>query len=100
MSIGDYSILRNMATLGKKADLEVLTYFLIGLRVTLVAGSEAYVVGGAKQRVCIPPEIRPGDLLEAINEEFDRDEAYWKARRNESVVPLMLAAFAKSWPCK
>jgi hypothetical protein len=99
-SIDFYRTLDGMAILHDRHSAESLIWFAIGLRTTLVAANDTYVSAGAKRRVCIPSEVSPGDLLDAINDELDRNEAYWETRKEESIVPLALAVFAKNWPCK
>lgn len=99
-SIDFYRTLNEMTVMHDRHSAESLIWFAIGLRTTLVAASDAYASAGAKRRVCIPAEVRPGELLDAINAELKRNEARWEARKHESIAPLALEVFAKQWPCK
>lgn len=101
LSVGGFRILNDLVVLRlDKSNAEALIWFMNGLRTTLMAANDAYVSAGAKRRVCIPSEVSPGELLDAINDELDRNEAYWETRKEESIVPLALQVFARKWPCK
>jgi predicted cobalt transporter CbtA len=100
LSIDFYRTLDEMVILGDKLAAEDMVWFMIGLRTTLMAANDAYVGAGAKRRVCIPPTVTPSELLGAVSAELERNEAYWEARKQESIVPLALLVFAKKWPCK
>lgn len=99
LSIADYRGLNVAALGGLKSSYEALVWFVFGLRTTLTATSDAYVAAGAKRRICIPSDVRHGDLLVVINDEMEGNRAYWEARRKESVVPMAIQAFARKWPC-
>lgn len=99
LSVKGYRTLDNLVILGDKSSAEALIFFAFGLRTTLTAASEAYVADGTKRRVCLPSDVPHGDLLDAINEEIERDPSHWDAREDESIVPLVLQALARKWPC-
>lgn len=100
LTVDTYLLLDELAHTGHKPSFEALTWFIYGLRTTLTAGSEVYVANGAKQRVCLPSNVPPGDLLTAIREEAELNPADWNARKDDSATLLILQAFARKWPCK
>lgn len=101
LSIDGFRVMNDLVLLQRdKSDAAALVWFMIGLRTTLMAANDAYVGAGARRRICIPSTVSPGELLDALNDELDRNEAYWEARKKESVVVLALQVFTAQWPCK
>ncbi len=99
LAVREFDVFYSMATMDNKRGAELLYYFFAGLRTALMTTSAGFVAKGEKRRFCIPPDAELHELVNATHEELERDRAHWEVRKDESVVPLALQAFARNWPC-
>lgn len=100
LSVDGFDTFYTMVMVGHKPGFEILFFFFSGLRTTLMATSQAYVAGGAKPRICIPPDVETDELFNATQAELERNPSYLKTNKEGSIVPIALQAFARKWPCQ